>query len=180
MKQLTLMGFTTALALMTLLGAPTLSLAQEVHTATLDAINEIPTCFSSGQGTFTATINPGDTSIDYALTYDLLTSAVTQAHIHFGKPFEQGGIMVFLCSSQVTPPADLPPGTPACPQPSGTVQGTLTASSVIGRASGQGINTGEFDKLLVAIRFGDGFAYVNVHTVVCAPGEIRGQIQPGS
>jgi hypothetical protein len=118
MKQLALTVFTMALALMTLLAAPTLSLSQEVHTAALDAINEIPTCFSSGQGTFTATIDAGDTSIDYELTYELLTSPVTQAHIHFGKPFEQGSIMVFLCSSQATPPADLPPGTPACPQPS--------------------------------------------------------------
>jgi hypothetical protein len=135
------------------------------------------TCFSSGLGTFTATINPGDTSIDYQLSYDGLRGSVTQAHIHFGKTFEQGGIMVFLCSNLTPPPADLPLDTPACP-PSGPVLGTLTASSVTNRASAQGIGTGAFDALLVAMRFGEGFTYANVHTTVCGGGEIRGQIQP--
>ena len=50
MKQLKPMVFMTALALMALLGAPTLSLAQEIHFAELDAVNEVLTCFSSGLG----------------------------------------------------------------------------------------------------------------------------------
>jgi CHRD domain len=177
MKQLKPMVFMTALALMALLGAPTLVLAQETHFAALDAINEVLTCFSGGEGTFIAVINEGDTAIDYELSYDGLFGTVTQAHIHFGKPFEQGGIMVFLCSNLDPAPPDLPAGTPPCLVPSGTVTGTLTASSVIGRASGQGINAGDFEKLLVAIRFGDGFTYANVHTTVCPGGEIRGQIR---
>jgi hypothetical protein len=177
MKQLKLVVFMTALALMALLGAPPLSLAQETHFAALDAINELPTCFSGGEGTFTATINEGDTAINYQLSYDGLVGTVTQAHIHFGKPFEQGGIVVFLCSNLTNPPAGLPANTPACP-PSGTVTGTLDTSSVISStaAQAQGINAGDFAKLLVAIRFGDGFTYANVHTSVCPSGEIRGQI----
>jgi hypothetical protein len=177
MKQLKPMVFMTALALMALLGAPTLTLAQEIHFAALDAINELPTCFSGGEGTFTATINEGDTAIDYELSYDGLFGTVTQAHIHFGKPIEQGGIVVFLCSNLANPPAGLPANTPACP-PSGTVTGTLTASSIISSANAQnqGINAGDLAKLLVAIRFGDGFTYANVHTTVCPGGEIRGQI----
>jgi CHRD domain len=174
MKQLKPMAYTTALALMVLLGAPALTLAQETHTAELDAINEVLTCFSSGQGTFTATINEGDTTIDYELSYNNLAGTVTQAHIHFGKPFEQGGIVVFLCSNLANPPAN----TPACPVPSGTVTGTLNASNIVNSASAQGIFTGDFAKLLVAMRFGDGFTYANIHSTVCPGGEIRGQIQP--
>ena len=142
MKQLKPMVFMTALALMALLGAPALSLAQETHFAALDAINEVPTCFSSGEGTFTATIAEGDTAIDYELSYEGLFGTVTQAHIHFGKPFEQGGIVVFLCSNLANPPADLPADTPACP-PSGTVTGTLDASSVIATAARHRASTPE-------------------------------------
>ena len=45
MKQLKPMIFMTTLALMIMLGAPALSLAQEIHFAELDAVNEVLTCF---------------------------------------------------------------------------------------------------------------------------------------
>jgi hypothetical protein len=163
------------LALMATLSAPVLSLAQDYHSATLDAIQEVLTCFSFGSGTFEAQISQGDTAIDYRLTYQNLVGTVTQAHIHFGKEFEQGGIVVFLCSNLTPPPVDLPANTPPCPIPSGSVTGTLNATSVLNRASGQGINAGEFAEVVIALRF--GFTYANVHTSVCPGGEIRGQIR---
>jgi hypothetical protein len=147
MRQLKLSALMTVLALTALLGTPALSVAQDTHNATLNAVKEILTCFSEGNGTFQATIGAGDTAIDYQLSYEGLTGTVTQAHIHFGKRFEQGGIMVFLCSNLPSPP----PNTPACPASPGTVTGTLDANGVIGPA-GQGINPGEFAKLVAVIR----------------------------
>jgi hypothetical protein len=177
MQQRWIVVLVAALALTATLSAPALSLAQDIHSADLDALNEIPLCFSAGQGRFDAMITGGDTAIDYQLSYSDLSGTVTQAHIHFGKPSDQGGIVVFLCSNLAPPPPDLPADTPPCPVPSGTVTGTLDAGDVTNRATAQGINTGDFAKLLIAMSFGDGFTYANVHTTVCPGGEIRGQIQ---
>ena len=91
-----------------------------------------------------------------------------QAHIHFGQFAVNGGISVFLCSNLGNGPV----GTPECPD-SGTVKGTLTAADVVGPAA-QGIDPGEFDELVAAIKA--GIAYVNVHTDKFEGGEIRGQL----
>jgi hypothetical protein len=42
----------------------------------------------------------------------------------------------------------------------------------------QGINTGEFDELLRAIRAGK--TYANVHSTTWPAGEVRGQIRPAA
>jgi hypothetical protein len=57
-----------------------------------------------------------------------------------------------------------------------TVTGTITPAQVL-TATGQGIDTGEFDEVVRAIRA--GAAYANVHSTTFLPGEIRGQIRRG-
>jgi hypothetical protein len=107
--------------------------------------------------TYTLTIGPG------------LSSAVTQSHIHFGKVHVAGGIMVYFCSNLASPP----PGTPACPTPTGTVTGSWTAASVVLNA--QNVTPGDFDALVEALE--SDTAYANLHTTKWPGGEIRGQLR---
>ena len=133
------------------------------------------TLSTSGTGTFKATLNNAGDQLSYTISYtgpfdaNPAGGTVTQSHIHFGARAISGGISAFLCSNLGNGPA----GTPACPTPSGTVSGTITAAQVIGPA-GQGIQPGEFTELVKALRL--GFAYANVHTTTFPAGEIRGQI----
>jgi hypothetical protein len=115
-------------------------------------------------------------AIEYELRYGGLEGTVTQAHIHFGQRMTQGGISVFLCQTGGSPdPTGLAPTCPASPADGTvTVTGTLTPANVIGPAP-QGIDAGELDELIRAIRA--GVAYVNVHSSRFPGGEIRGQLR---
>jgi hypothetical protein len=97
---------------------------------------------------------------------------VTQAHIHFGKSRDSGGILVFFCTNLGNGPA----GTPACPTTggSGTVTGTWTAGSVVAIA-GQNVAAGNFNALVEALE--SNTAYANVHQTALPAGEIRGQVR---
>jgi hypothetical protein len=77
---------------------------------------------------------------------------------------------VFLCTNL----GNGPEGTPPCPAAPATVTGTITPDQVTGLAAAQGIEAGEFDEVVKAIRAGK--TYVNVHSVKWPGGEIRGQI----
>ena len=108
--------------------------AQQFKT-NLTGYEETPlTINSDASGKFTAKVvklKGGGTAIDYELTYQDLSSAVQQAHIHFGRPAISGQIVLFLCTN-LAPPAGVP--TPqACPAPPAKITGTLTAADVIAR-----------------------------------------------
>src|SRR5215470_16126309 len=82
------------------------------------------------KGEFKAKINRRVPNIDYELSYEGFVDAnnapttPTQAHIHFGQRWQNGGISVFLCSNLGNGPA----GTQACPPPPATVRGTIVAA----------------------------------------------------
>lgn len=140
-----------------------------VH-ARLSGYNEVPAVSSPARGWFTAIVNEKQGKIWYRLTYSGFESSVAQSHLHLGQRHTNGGPSVFLCSNLGNGPA----GTPACPDPKGTVTGTITADSVVGPAA-QGIAAGDFDALVDAIRA--GAIYVNVHSQAFPAGEIRGQVE---
>jgi hypothetical protein len=130
---------------------------------------------TKARGKFHAEIKSMD-MVDYEISYEGLEADITQAHIHFGQRHTVGGIVVWLCQTPGTlaPPAvrDL---TPFCPNPrEGTVNGTITPAHVLA-AAGQGIDAGEFDEVVRAIRA--GAAYANIHSMLFPQGEIRGHIE---
>jgi hypothetical protein len=124
---------------------------------------------SPGSGTLDLKLDLIDQTITYTLKFQNLSSAVTQAHIHFGKAHVPGGVMVFFCSNLATAPA----GTQACPAGGGTVTGTLTAANVLAIAT-QNVTAGDFAAIAEALL--TDTAYANVHTSNFPAGEIRGQV----
>lgn len=180
-----------AVALLGALGITAPAMALDNFTAKMTGIKEVPLCLSVGSGKFEATVSNDKTSIDYTLTYDKLDGVPTVAHIHLGKPTDAGGIIVNLCGESGTggngnggdgngsgdngsgDNGNGSNGTNACSEGSGTVSGTITAEDVVGPVD-QGIEAGNFDDLLLAMK--KGLTYVNVHSDICPNGEIRGQV----
>jgi hypothetical protein len=137
----------------------------------LTGYEETPLALSTpGEGRFRLHIDRAEQQIAYRLRYGGLEAPVTQAHIHFGAPAQSGGVSVFLCTNLGNGPA----GTQACPPQPATITGTIGPADVVGPAA-QGIDPGEFDELVDAIRA--GATYANVHTEKYPAGEIRAQLE---
>jgi hypothetical protein len=146
----------------------------------LSGYSEVPVVSTTGNGELRARISNDETSIEYTLSYSDLQGAVQQSHIHIGQAGVNGGISVFLCSNLGNGPA----GTQACPPAPATISGVITAADIspnIAATAGartQGVNTGELEEFLDALRA--GATYVNVHTTLWPGGEIRKQIDGNS
>jgi len=176
-RQLKLAVGALAVACLTLLPTGNLLQAQEAAPnsflkANLTSFSQVPSVLAPSSGRFEAEVNADDT-ISFSLTYQNMTSAVQQAHIHFGASQTNGGVAVFLCGGV----------KPACPA-SGTVTGVITAADVSVLPANnpdsvipQGVPPGDLAGLFEAIRAGD--TYVNVHTANFPNGELRGQVEFG-
>lgn len=149
---------------MSLLGADAAAMPMKMSTQ-LSGSQQVPAVQTPGTGQFQGTIAAGNTSISYRLTFSVLSSPVTAAHIHVGSRGTNGPIVVFFCGGG---------GRPSCPAGGGTVTGTITAASVV---AGGNIKRGDLPGLIKAIMTGN--TYVNVHTTKYKDGEIRGQIAIG-
>ncbi len=132
---------------------------------------------TQARGSFRAMIDDRAQRIDYELSFEGLESDVTQAHIHFGQRHTVGGIVVWLCQTAGTPAPAAAASTPLCGGPrANTVTGTIVPAQVL-TATGQGIDAGQFDEVVRAIRAGR--VYANVHSATFGSGEIRGQLKGG-
>lgn len=123
--------------------------------ATLTGAAETPPVTTSASGTSTIIIDGDETS--YRVEVQGVNNA-TAAHIHAGAPGVAGPPVVFLFQAS----------TPLTVQNGVLSAGTFDATDMIPSA-----NIG-YDSLLSLIRSGN--AYVNVHTTLRPPGEIRGQL----
>jgi hypothetical protein len=182
MRRLTLHAALIA-ALLIIFGAGSYAVAHEgtssIKSERMTGYQEVPALSTVAEGRFKARIDDSADRIDYELSYGDLEGTVTQAHIHFAQRSVNGGISVWLCESATNPSPSA--STPTCPQ-SGTVTGTITPLEVIGPGSppavpplgGQGIDPGQFEELVAAIRAGR--TYANVHSNKFPGGEIRGQL----
>jgi len=154
------------------------NVTQNPTTGVVTAANPTGAILSDARGTLKLDLNEKKGTATWTLTYSNvgttppLTGTVTQAHIHFGKSRDSGGIMVFFCTN-LTPPVG-PPTPQACPSNSGSVSGTFTKDDVIA-ISGQNVSAGDFDALADALT--SNTAYANIHTTALGAGEIRGQIR---
>jgi len=158
----------SSLAVFSLAAAVPLAADAHKFKADLDGFEEVPSLSTPAQGWFRASYDRKTATITYELRYEDVNP--TQAHIHFGQRGVAGGVSAFLCTNLGNGPAV----TPACPPGPATVTGMIQAAQIVGPA-GQGINAGDFDKLVEALR--EGVAYANVHSTQYPGGEIRGQIK---
>lgn len=168
-KRLPLAGAVAAVAAATVVATTAVAGGEREVRTRLTGFQEVPAVSTDAGGKFRARLRSSHEEIQYELSYSHLTGAVQQAHIHLGQRAVNGGISVFLCSNLGNGPV----GTQACPPAPATIKGTLRPADVIGPAV-QGIDPGEFDELVRAIRA--GVTYANVHTETFPGGEIRGQL----
>ena len=172
----------TSIAVIALVSASTVVLAQGFKKISefLTGYEEVPSVSTTGNGQFNARISNDGSRIDWELTYSDLEGTIQQAHIHIGNVGVNGGISVFLCTNLGNGPAGIQP----CPAPPATISGTILAADVSPNipatlaARNQGLNTGEIDELIKAMRA--GATYVNVHSTTWPGGEIRSQIDGNS
>ena len=151
------------------------------HT-TLSGFNEVGVLndesgaiLSGGVATATVKLDKTKRTATYTLNItSAATSPILQAHIHFGKRRDAGGVMLFFCANGNVPLVP-PINTPACPTPTGTVSGTWTASDVQGIPT-QNVTAGDFQAIVEALE--SGTAYANIHTADFPTGELRGQMGP--
>jgi len=159
------------------------NVTQDPTSLVVTAANPTGAILSDGKGTLALTLNEKAGTATWTLTYTDVgttspkTGTVTQAHIHFGKNHDSGGIMVFFCTN-LTPPVGPPVPPQKCPLNSTTtpLTGKFTRDDVLA-IPGQNVNATDFDALADALR--SNTAYANIHTTAVGAGEIRGQIHQG-
>jgi len=141
-----------------------------------DGFQEVPVAiFTTGRATLRLR-DQGDHFV-YRLRFRNLIGNIENslgAHIHFGRPGINGGILAFVCGTNIlSGPAD----TPLCisdGQGNGEVRGIISAEDIL-EVGAQGFPANDIDAFRQAVQA--GAAYLNIHTDAFPAGEIRGDFQ---
>jgi hypothetical protein len=144
--------------------------------APMDGWQEDPSVVTDGEGRFRARLVDRDT-IEFRLRYEELEGAPTQAHIHIGSHHESGNVAAWLCGPAAATNQGVCPSEQEDDGFEGEVRGFIEAEDVPASAAGQGVEAGEIEDLIRAMRNDE--AYANVHTSRFPGGEIRGDLGRG-
>ncbi|MCO8245745.1 MULTISPECIES: CHRD domain-containing protein [unclassified Haladaptatus] len=130
-------------------------------TRTMMGEGEVPSNDSDGQGVavFRRTT---DGTLDYGLLAFELEAPVTKAHIHVGKPGENGPHVVSLIDADAT-------GEQTVHGANAIATGAISDDDLVGP-----YEESSLDKLVSEMA--DGNTYVNVHSEAYPEGEIRGRL----
>ena len=127
--------------------------------AELSGFNEVPGAATLAKGAASYQVAANHSSVYYTITLTDASTAVTAAHIHLGRPGENGPVVVPLCGT---------PTTPACAGEGLIVQGSFTQEALAGPLA-----SSTLDGLVDQMRQGN--TYTNVHSTKFPGGEARGQ-----
>ncbi|MEO0438075.1 MAG: CHRD domain-containing protein [Pseudomonadota bacterium] len=142
-----------------------------------DGFQEVPAALFT-PGTAELRLRDRGDSIRYRFTFRDLTGNIENsvgAHIHFGRPGINGGIITFVCGTVALPG---PAGTPPCFSDglgNGRVRGSITAETILG-IPGQGFPANDLNAFREAVEA--RAVYLNVHTDAFPSGEVRGDFLP--
>ena len=145
-----------------------------VRVVAADGFQETPAAVLTEGRAQLALRDRGRLGIEFLLRYRELEGDITQsvgAHLHFGRTGSSGGIVAFLCGTDLVAG---PPGTPECTddgQGNGTIRGVIGHADVLA-VEDQGFPAGDLGALRRAIRA--GAVYLNIHTDAFPSGEVRG------
>lgn len=127
--------------------------------AMLSGANEVPPVNTPAFGTAGLSFSPDLTSLRVVLSIGQITQ-LTVAHIHLGRPGQNGPIVAFLYGPAA--PANIGPLTVVSDR-------TITAANLMGPLLGMPLSA-------LAAQMMAGNTYVNAHTVQHPNGETRGQV----
>lgn len=132
----------------------------KTYRSELSGNNEVPKVNTAARGMIELRQEKGDDDISFVLTAENISN-VTQAHIHMGKPGENGPVVVALLSGGGSGSSEMMSGELA--------SGKIGSGNLTGPLAGKTLSD-------LKREIENGNAYVNVHTQQNPNGEIRGQL----